>query len=403
MTIYEKMPYDLSSYDITDGWVIDSLFQEMDIATGDLLFQWRASDYFAIEESLAPIKSFGKTEELAFDFFHINSISKDAAGDYLISSRYMCALICVNHTSGDLIWQLGGLGNDFTDLSEGAATDFSWQHHASWHDNETITVFDNGAYDRLESAKYSRGLILSVDQTQMTATLLQDYIPPQGFLAGSQGSVQLLADSDTVLVGWGHTPAYTEFTMDGDVLCDVHIGAVNLDSLGWCKNYRTFKYPWVGHPKSLPDIAMQPRENSIYVSWNGATEVDHWLLQSNFGPDNEAFQNHDPVAKKTFETRIALPNTAKDYVRVAAVDKSGNILAYSKAVSKHDTTAVNLMVAPPRRTLGSYIRLVACGIVVGILCTSILIYFRVAVRRGLTRLWQRSTAFRHKYQALPTN
>ena len=402
MTIYEKMPYDLSSYEISSGWIIDSLFQEIDIATGELIFQWRASDHYAIEESLAPIRSFGKSEKEAFDFFHINSISKDSAGDYLISSRYMCAIVCVNHTSGELVWQLGGEGNDFTDLSDGAATNFSWQHHASWHDGNIVTLFDNGAYDRLETAEHSRGLAIAIDQYDMTAMVLEEYISPQRFLAGSQGSVQRLPFSNTVLVGWGHIPAYTEFSSDGEVLCDVHIGATRLDSLGWCKNYRTFKFPWIGYPKSLPDVAMRPRAKSIYVSWNGATEVDHWVLQSNSVLDNEGFQNHYSVTKQTFETKIQVSDETMEYIRLVAVAKNGTILGYSEAVSKYETTKASLMLAPPRQTLGDYIRLICFGVAVGIGSLSVLIYFRAVLWRGLIGLW-RWVTYKHKYEALPTS
>lgn len=44
VTIYDPIPADLSSVGGPElGWLYDGVFQEIDIATGKLLFEWRAS------------------------------------------------------------------------------------------------------------------------------------------------------------------------------------------------------------------------------------------------------------------------------------------------------------------------------------------------------------------------
>ena len=70
----------------------------------------------------------GQTEEGTFDFFHINNIKKDLLGNYYISSSYTHAIICIS-PSGETLWHLGSKNNNFADLSEGEATNFSLQHH----------------------------------------------------------------------------------------------------------------------------------------------------------------------------------------------------------------------------------------------------------------------------------
>lgn len=40
----------------------------------------------------------------AWDYFHINSVDKDAGGNYLISARDACAIHKVNGTDGEIIW-----------------------------------------------------------------------------------------------------------------------------------------------------------------------------------------------------------------------------------------------------------------------------------------------------------
>lgn len=399
MTIYERRAADLTVYGIPQGWIYDSLFQEIDLATGDLLFQWRASDHYAINESRAPIRSFGREPTNGFDFFHINSIDKDNAGNYLISSRYMCALTYINQ-KGEIIWQLGGDKNNFTDLSGGAATNFTWQHHASWYENNSLTIFDNGAYDKLHTAEYSRGLLVGLDYANMTATLVKDYVAPQHLLVPSQGSMQMLQDTGNVLVGWGHTPAYTEFSADGEVLCDVHIGAVSISFLGWCKNYRTFKSQWTGRPKTVPSVAMRPKEGILYVSWNGATDVEHWVLQSGAGQDDEAFVDIIAVTKESFETEILVPDEVQEYLRVAAVDQSGNVLAYSKPVSKRVETKTPPMTAPSQGSRISIFQLLVttCALVFVII---LFLFFRSAILRGFNRVVRRAVPY--KYQELPTS
>ena len=79
----------------------------------------------------------------------IKSEWKTANGDYLISSRHLhtVALIAGSQSSspGLAIWILNGKRNQFTDSSNGAALNFSWQHDARFRNAELteITLFDN--------------------------------------------------------------------------------------------------------------------------------------------------------------------------------------------------------------------------------------------------------------------
>lgn len=390
LTAYELKPTDLSAFGVSgEGWIYDSLFQEVDIATGKLLFQWRASDHLPVTESFSPIQKNGRERKKAWDYMHINSVDKNDEGNYLISLRYGCTLLCISQT-GEILWRLGGKHNSFKDLTPGAAaTNFAWQHHAMWHENSTmVSVFDNGAFDKLiHTAEYSRGLLISLDYDAMTATLVQDYVAPQRFLAPSQGSVQLLPDGN-VLVGWGHTPAFTEFSASGEVLCDMHIGATRIASLGRSKNYRTFKYSWVGRPKTAPSVVLKSAENALYVSWNGATEVERWVLEASDSTTEDAkFFQIGGSFKEQFETKIHVPQDADEYLRVAAIDEQGNVLGYSGIVDKKSAEVA-----------GSKAETILAGIV----CVSLGLFlwrFRGALRSSFYRISQR--AFGTKYKKLP--
>ena len=351
MTIYDTKQIDLSAVGgKANGWIYDSSFQELDIETGRLIFSWSASEHYEVDETYAPIGGTGGSESKAFDFFHINSIDKDPAGNYYISSRYMHTITCIS-PSGDIIWILGGKRNSFDDLSAGAATNFSWQHHANWHPDDVITIFDNGAYDaKIFTAEYSRGLSIALDLDNMTATLEKSLVNPSKILSHSQGSVQILP-SGNFFVGWGHSAAYTEYSPDGEVLCDVHFGALMYYDYGWIKSYRAFKGGWVGRPNTSPDIAMYLDTKEVYASWNGHTDVAFWRLQESDSPlnDDDGFFDVETVVKEGFEVRFRLNHLKNghtlNYLRVAALNADKEVLGYTKSVDRRHGQVVSPLLA----------------------------------------------------------
>lgn len=347
ITVYDVIPADLSAIGgAVDGWIYDGLIQEIDLATGDLLFQWRASDHYRIEETYAPLWGRGSSEADAIDYFHINAVDKDDLGNYYISSRYMHTITCID-PKGDLLWKLGGKKNYFEDLSQGAASNFSWQHHVTWHQGDILTLFDNGAYDdRIATAEHSRGLKVALDVTSMTVTLLQEYHQPSGVLAHSQGSIEILP-SGNVFVDWGHTAGYTEYTEDGEVLCDAHFGSGAFATWGWVKSYRGFKGEWTGLPRTPPGIAMKTGwgKREIYASWNGATEVRHWRLEQAQAADAKDDQFVEIVTKKKtgFETMVEAIGSKKGFIRMVALDADSKVLGVSDVLDLETGQVVSNM------------------------------------------------------------
>ncbi|KAL1305760.1 hypothetical protein AAFC00_007339 [Neodothiora populina] len=151
-TVNEPREYDLRDFGIDNGWIQESYIQEVDLASNALSFQWRASDFVEPHDSFWTPDIRGPTEPLqgmmrtdSWDFFHINSVHKDPRGNYLISSRHYPSLYYIDGSTGSIHWTLGGKQNNFTDLSDGWATNFAWQHHARWIDPEltSISLFDD--------------------------------------------------------------------------------------------------------------------------------------------------------------------------------------------------------------------------------------------------------------------
>lgn len=336
MAVYNPVRADLSPIGGTSsGWILECRFQEVDIATGELLFEWIVSEHVPVEDTYRTLEhctndpfqvydGCGNFQSSAFDFYHINSVQKDAAGNYLVSGRNTHSLLYIDGTSGEIIWHLGGRRNDFEDLSSGAATNFSWQHYARWLPDGGISLFDN-TYDNWHSSQtpQSRAMILDLDITARTASLRKEYTHPARMRSQTQGNAQVLP-SGNMFVGWGRSAAFSEFAEDGTLLCDAHFGASAFYSFGPVSSYRVFREAWTGRPSGPPSMVIE--DGVVYVSWNGATEVATWQLEG----EKEGWRVLAQVDKTGFETTIGMPRVeGYSSVRVSALDAKGDVLGSS--------------------------------------------------------------------------
>ncbi len=101
-----------------------------------------------------------------------------------------------------------------------------------------------------------------------------------------------------------------------------------------------FKSNWTGYPTTDPAIVING--TSIYVSWNGATEVATWnLLGSNDGSTVTSLLNTTTAG---FETMVTIPTgTTYTYYQMAALTKENTVLGYS---SFSGTNGQTLAVSP---------------------------------------------------------
>ncbi|KAF2147947.1 hypothetical protein K461DRAFT_233434, partial [Myriangium duriaei CBS 260.36] len=355
-TAYRESPYDLTTYNVTNGLLWDSYFEEVDLATQELRFSWQASKHInPLDTFWSPEYSPSFSNATGFDWFHINSIEKDRNGNYLVSSRHMHAIYYIAGTTGEVIWTLGGKQNNFTDMSDGRATDFAWQHHVRWVDDDLtmISLFDNrNTAHHTSERPVSRGVILRLDYAKGQVWLEHEYIGQQ-LKSLREGSMQVLRDSpntESVLVAYGAQPAWTEFDKNGTILWDVAFGPFHLDRES-ADSYRGLKFNWTGSPSWKPRIAPGPRpdytfrtndstfhvqvedpsgsklaNNTAYFSWNGATEIDQWLvLASNSTPNLTTDNLWAQIPKTGFEDSSYVGESTK-FVKALAIDKNNRVL-----------------------------------------------------------------------------
>ena len=297
--------------------VLDCAIQEIDITSGALLFEWHAADHIGLDESyVAPPTTSGTLH----DYVHANSIEIDTDGNLIVSARNTSTIYKIDRATGAVMWRLGGKASDFR-LGPGAA--FSWQHDARRQPDGSLSLFDDGA-----APGTSRGLILALDEASMSADLLREYHHAPPIRSTSEGNLQILPDGH-VLIGWGSTSAYTEFTRDGQVVMDATFPAS-------ATAYRDLRYPWAGRPIDRPALAVEPAgaEMTVYASWNGATEIVRWqVLGGTSGGASAAALTPLAAGPWTgFESTIVVGRRAP-LVAVEAIDRDGHILGRSSTVS----------------------------------------------------------------------
>jgi hypothetical protein len=123
LSAYNATALDLTPYGgSADGYILDGLFQEVDIATGKGLFTWKALDHVDPTECYVSPGDTG-TEASPWDYFHINSVEKDFRGNYLVSSRHCHTAYYLDGTNGNILWRLGGKNSTFT----GPGSEFYYQ------------------------------------------------------------------------------------------------------------------------------------------------------------------------------------------------------------------------------------------------------------------------------------
>lgn len=326
VTVYCPKQFEVSIDGVLEYvWVTESIFQEINVTSGEVLFEWHSLDHVPPSQSYLPLNSSneGISSSKPWDYFHINSVDKNSAGDYLISGRHTHCIYKISGKDGSILWQLQGKMSSF--LTTGFT--FAWQHDARWvQENDTattISLFDNGRTQDVADSEFSTGKIISINHGDATASLISQF--DSTFVPGlissiSQGNLQSL-DNGNVFIGWGAEPFVSEHLPNGTVVW----------SATWedkSPNYRASKAAWSGYPRhTIPAVWSYARNSSsrtaIYVSWNGATNVHSWAVYTAGMLDTPAnLTRVATVAKKAeFETLIWLDHYSPR-VMVEALDEN---------------------------------------------------------------------------------
>ncbi|KAK5806620.1 hypothetical protein VI817_000878 [Penicillium citrinum] len=306
-----------------NGWIQDGLIYEIDLETNEILFRWSAHEHIdqvRLSDVRAPLEGSesGMNKTSPYGYPHLNAVYK--YGDhYLLSSRYMCSIFFLD-SNGNVTWHLHGrTGGDF---NLGLGTSFCYQHDARFEfqsdERVHLALHNNDNADFSAHTSLTTGLLLDVElQGSKQVTLKRrTWDAEEPVYAESQGSYQSLANGH-VLQDHGATPKIEEYDENGTIVMRARFGYDNT-----MQTYRVYRYPWTGNPSTKPDLAAcvssETNKTTVYVSWNGATDVKSWKVLAGSEVKKTALRNG-------FETSIQVDGLANgDELVVEAVGGVGD-------------------------------------------------------------------------------
>lgn len=315
--IYDPQPVDMSA--IVPGGsptatVVGLVIQELD-ASRNVVFQWRSWDYFDITDTSVDL-----TAE-RIDYVHGNAITQDTDGNLLVSNRHFDEITKIDRETGEIIWRLGGKKNQFTFL-EGALP-FFHQHDIRRLENGNISLFDNRTG---QAFPYSRAVEFTVNEEELTISQAWQFRNTPDTYSFAMGNAQRLPNGNT-LIGWGTAyPSISEVSEDGEKVFELTYALPYT-------SYRGFRFPWEGEPSDEPVLVLEPGlENTLYFSWNGATDVTSFNIYAGSNSQPNILINNQ--MKDGFETSMILSETDNRYCsfQVVPLNAAGEELTPSNLV-----------------------------------------------------------------------
>jgi hypothetical protein len=301
--------------------VMTTIIQEFD-QSKNVIFEWRAWDHITFTES-------NQSLTLSYiDLVHTNSIALDVDGNIIESNRHLDQVNKIDINTGEFIWRLGGVMNQFTFINDDEH--FRYEHDARRLANGNLTVWDNG---NTHVPSHSMAKEYQLDEVNMTATLVWSFQPKTYSNTNAyyyaMGSVQRLSNGNTLVSGgWDNSSDQSnmwEVTPDGQVIWELA-----LDNSKNLVGYRALKYNWTpcapANSNSLK--AKNITSSTVKIVWKpvpNATSYDlqyrkqgvtNWKLKTTTTPAKN-LNNLTPNQTYEFQVRAHCANGfAGDYTTI---------------------------------------------------------------------------------------
>lgn len=212
---------------------------------------------------------------------------------------------------------------------------FAYQHDINTLNVEenslSITMFDDENRGQKTNVQ-SSGLQLHLDLSDFTASVERRLLPANHTSSPHTGGYRTLPNGHA-LVDFGTPPMICEYDENNNLIYTATVASPDHGD-----NYRAYRKPWVGKPKTKPDVVSHYNatsdETTVYVSWNGATDISQWAMSSSKTQQN--LKQAHTADKTGFETTMVVKGL-QPFVQVAAMDTSGGSMGQSLMVSTVNT------------------------------------------------------------------
>ncbi|MCX6146447.1 MAG: aryl-sulfate sulfotransferase [Candidatus Kapabacteria bacterium] len=256
------------------------------------VWKWSTWENFAVTDATSDI-------DLTQDFIkycHINSIEKDIFdGNIIISSRHLDEVTKINHTTGKIIWRMGGTyckNNQFKFPKDtiGDFFGFTHQHDVRRLTNGNLLMLDNG---NLRTNKFTRAVEYKLDENNKTATKVWEFIPSDNYYAEAMGSVQRLPNGGTLI---GMADRIYEVDKNQNI---TYYGV--LENLNY--SYRSYKYVYNmgGVNKSLTksgtyDFSATNNQTDVILALTTISKSGRLTVEKhNYKPRAIPFESYTPT------------------------------------------------------------------------------------------------------------
>jgi hypothetical protein len=235
----------------TNAQVSGVVIQEFD-ENKSLVWEWKAHDHY----------QFGDVDQKwlqnpnRVDWTHANAVEQDKDGNILLSLRHFDEITKIDHSTGDIIWRLGGKQNQFTFPNDPLR--FTGQHDIRRVSDSSITMFDNGQYT---NPAMGRGLEYSLDETNKIATLIWEYVYDSSMYSLACGSHQIIGNGNH-LIDFGFWAGTNPWMV---IVKPDKSKVMELSSPDNFISYRAFNYTSLPWQLQRPVIECQKIGNEYYL------------------------------------------------------------------------------------------------------------------------------------------
>jgi hypothetical protein len=251
--------------------VSGAVLQELD-GQRNVVWQWRTWDHYPFTQEWV------NSTAAVISEFHINCLFEDTDGNLVISTPDWVKKI--NRQTGDIMWHLGGVENQFTFVGvtqqEGVSAFAS--HDINRLPNGHVLLYNNSRFGVPGSTSTVHEYAL--DETNRVATHIWTYTPEPGISGPFQGSAQRL-DNGNTFIGWGGLPGVTTAScteVSGtNVVFQMKFDNTNVVS------YRSFRFPYPPHVLAKPVAVTELAAGNSYSFAQSGVSID---VQSGAGGYN---------------------------------------------------------------------------------------------------------------------